>query len=109
MFNKFIQDSQVTIVGCANTGAAIAGKWSIVDTTIALENMVIAAWALGVGSCWIGDFKDEELKQLLNIPDGWKVVALISFGYPAEHPSPKRKKTMNELVSYNKFEFFQNI
>ena len=103
MFNRFIKNSQATIAGCANTGAILTGKWSIVDTTIALQNMVIAAWALGVGSCWIGDFKEEEVKDLLEIPNGWKVVALISFGYPAEHPEPKNKKAMGEVASYNKF------
>jgi nitroreductase len=103
LFNRFIKNSQATIAGCANTGAILTGKWSIVDTTIALQNMVIAAWALGVGSCWIGDFKEEEVKDLLEIPNGWKVVALISFGYPAEHPEPKNKKAMGEVASYNKF------
>ena len=49
---------------------------------------------LGLGSrtCWIGDFREEKVKHLLKIPNGWKVVALIAFGYPAEHPEPKRKK-----------------
>lgn len=103
LFNRFIQTSQVTIVGCANTGAILTGKWSIVDTTIALQNMVIAAWALGVGSCWIGDFKEDNVKQLLEIPDRWKVVALVSFGYPAEQPQPRKKKPIEELVSYDKF------
>jgi len=103
LFNRFIKNSQATIAGGANTGAILTGKWSIVDTTIALQNMVIAAWALGVGSCWIGDFKEEEVKDLLEIPNGWKVVALISFGYPAEHPEPKNKKAMGEVASYNKF------
>ena len=103
MFNRFIQHSHATIVGCANTGAILTGKWSIVDTTIALQNMVIAAWALGVGSCWIGDFKEEEVKDLLKIPNNWKVVALIALGYPAEHPGPKNRKPISEIVSYNKF------
>jgi len=103
LFNRFIQNSQATIVGCANTGAILTGKWSIVDTTIALQNMVIAAWALGIGSCWIGDFKEEEVKRLLGIPNGWKAVALIAFGYPAEHPEQKNKKPIDEIASYNKF------
>jgi len=54
------------------------------DTTIALQNMVIAAWAMDVGSCWLGAFKEGDVKQRLNIPDNWKVVALVTFGYPAE-------------------------
>ena len=103
LFNRFIKNAPLTIVGCANTGAKLTGKWSIVDTTIALQNMVLAAWTMGIGSCWIGDFKEEKVKELLKIPNKWKVVALISFGYPAEQPKPKNKKPITELVSYNKF------
>ena len=102
-FNGFIKESHLTIVGCANTGDILTGKWSIIDTTIALQNMVIVAWLLGVGSCWIGDFKEDKVKQLLKIPNKWKVVALVSFGYPAEQPKPKRKKPITEIVSFNNF------
>ena len=102
-WNTFVKDSAFTVVGCAYVGDSYGQKWSTIDTTIALENMVIAAWALGVGSCWIGDFKEEDVKKLLNIPDGWKVIALISFGYPAEQPGSRRKKPLTEIVGYNKF------
>jgi nitroreductase len=101
-FNRHIKDSAITIVGCANTGF-LDGRWSTISTSIALQNMVIAAWAMGVGSCWIGDFKEDKVKQLLNIPGKWKVIALVSFGYPAEKPKPKRKKPLDEIVSFNKF------
>lgn len=102
LFNRFIKDSPVTIVGCAH-GSLIAGGWSIVSTTIALQNMVIAAWAMGVGSCWIGDFNEGKVKKLLCIPGSWNVVALVSFGYPAENPQPKRRKPIEQIVSFNKF------
>lgn len=101
-FNRHIKDSAVTVVGCAYTGL-IERKWSIVGTSIALQNMVIATWAMGVGSCWIGDFKEDKIKQLLNIPAKWKVVALVSFGYSAEKPKPKRKKPVEKIVGFNKF------
>ncbi|MFQ6094892.1 MAG: nitroreductase family protein [Candidatus Bathyarchaeia archaeon] len=102
-WNRFIKESAFTIVGCGYTGDAYSRRWSTIDTTIALQNMVIAAWSLGVGSCWIGDFKEEEVKGLLNIPGDWKVIALISFGYPAEQPGSKWKKPLEEIVSYNRF------
>jgi len=102
LFNRHIKDSAFTLVGCASTGI-IDRKWSTVSTSIALQNMVIAAWAMGVGSCWIGDFKEEQVKQLLNIPDKWKVVALVSFGYPAEKPKAKRRKPLEKIVGFNKF------
>ena len=98
-WNYFIKDSATTVVGCGYTD----NEWSTIDVAIALENMVIAAEAQGVGSCWIGDFEEEEVKELLGIPDNLKVVALVSFGYPAEKPSPLNKKSLKEIVHYNKF------
>ena len=65
--------------------------------------MVIAAEAQGVGSCWIGDFNEKEVKETLGIPDNYKVVASVSFGYPAEHPSLRLKKPLEEIASYNEF------
>jgi nitroreductase len=105
LVNRHIKNSAFTVVGCAYTGLWHIGtrKWSIVGTSIALQNMVIAAWAVGVGSCWIGDFRENKVKQLLNISDKWKVVALISFGYPAEKPEAKKRKRIEEIVGFNKF------
>ena len=92
MFNRFVKDAPMVIVGCADVKSLLTGKWAIIDTTIALQNMVIAAWSLGVGSCWIGAFNEEKIKQLLKIPQKWKVVALVTFGYPAEESKPKKKE-----------------
>ena len=74
-----------------------------IDVSIALGNKVIAAEAQGVGSCWVGDFKEDEMKKLLNIPDNYKVVCLISFGYPAGHPLEHGRKSSQDVTSYNKF------
>jgi len=102
LFTKHIKDSPVTIVGCAKTGF-LDRKWSIIGTSIALQNMVIAAWALGIGSCWIGGFKEDKVKQLLKIPDKWKIVALVTLGYPDKTPHVKRKKPIEKVASINKF------
>jgi nitroreductase len=113
--NWFIKDAPITIVGCANSES---GVWSIVDTTIALQNMVIAAWVLGLGSCWIGAFKKEDVKKLLNVPDDWKVVALVTLGYPSEGENrfPANFQDMRERLSYKKpidkvasFNMFQTL
>lgn len=102
LWNRFIKDAPVTIVGCADTNG-LTGKWAVIDTTIALQNMVIAAWSLGVGSCWIGDFKEQSVKAKLHIPENWTVVALLTLGYPVKQPRPRKKKTIDELVSFNEF------
>jgi len=98
-YNSFVRNSAFTVVGCGDKN----NMWSTIDTTIALQNMVIAAEAQGVASCWVGDFKEDELKNLLGIPDDLKVVCLITFGYPAETPDYRSKKNLEEIVHYNKF------
>ena len=103
LFSRFLKNASVVLVGCANTKALLTGKWANIDTAIALQNMVLAAWSLGVGSCWIGSFNEQKAKQLLKIPEDWKIVALVTFGYPAETPKPRKKKPRNELFSLNQF------
>jgi nitroreductase len=103
LVSGFLKNAPVVLVGCANTKALLTGKWAVIDTTIALENMVLAAWSLGVGSCWIGAFNEQKVKNALQIPEKWKVVALISLGYPAENPESRKKKEKSKLFSFNRF------
>jgi nitroreductase len=102
LFNRFVKNAPIAIVGCAYTGG-FTRKFAVIDTTIALQNMVIAAWALGIGSCWVGDFREERVKALLAIPEKWRVVAIITFGYPAETPHHSRKKPLGDIVRFNAF------
>jgi len=103
LITRFVKYAPVAIVGCADVKSLLTGKWAVVDATIAMQNMVIAAWTLGVGSCWIGACNEEKVKKMLKIPDKWKVVALITFGYPAEQPKPRKKKPIEELFNFNSF------
>ena len=103
LITRFVKCAPVAVVGCADIKSLLTGKWAVVDATIAMQNMVIAAWTLGVGSCWIGACSEEKVKDLLKIPDKWKIVALITFGYPAEQPKPRKKKPFEELFSFNSF------
>ena len=102
-YTPFLKDSAAVIVGCGENSRPRLERFTTIDVTIALENMVIAAWALGVGSCWIGGFDEKIVKELLEIPDEIKVVALLSLGYPVGQPTPRRKKPLEEIIHYNKF------
>jgi len=75
-----------------------------IDGARAVQNMVLAAWALGVGSCWVTNFYDDGIKELLSVPPRMKLVTVMPFGYPVE-PKAKRKKIrkpMNEILHYEK-------
>jgi nitroreductase len=103
LITRFVKYAPLAIVGCADVKSLLTGKWAVVDATIAMQNMVIAALTFGIGSCWIGACNEKKVKELLKIPDKWKVVALLTFGYPAEQPKQKKKKPYEEMFSFNIF------
>ena len=58
------------------------------DASIVCTHMMLQAWDLGVGSCWVGMFNDEQVAKALNLPDNVHVAALLPMGYPAENAQP---------------------
>jgi nitroreductase len=74
-----------------------------IDVMIAIEHLVLAATALGYGSCWIGAFNESDVKHVVNIPDRMKVVALIALGTAAENPKPLSRKPLSEIVYYEQY------
>ena len=95
----FVGECSAVIVGVGDPSY----KWYIVDTTIALEHIVLEAVELGLGTCWIGAFNEGEVKKILGIPEDKKVVACLTIGYPAESPPPRPKKTVEELICFNRY------
>ena len=75
-----------------------------VDVAIALEHVALAATAEGLGTCWIGSFHQDQIRTLLGIPANAKVIEVMSLGYPADHPQPKTRKPMKELVCYDQWQ-----
>jgi nitroreductase len=74
-----------------------------VDIAIALDHMTLVAVEEGLGTCWVGAFYQERVKQILGIPEKYKVVALLSLGYPADSPRKKFRKPLEEIVCYDSF------
>ena len=90
------------IVGLADREAS--PNWYDNDLGIAFEHMVLAATNLGLGTCWMGQRKREELVQsLLDIPDNFRVVAMTPVGIPDETPATKDRKSLENIVSWEKF------
>jgi nitroreductase len=70
-----------------------------VDATIALDHMMMEAWECGVGSTWVRGFDERVMRKAFNVPDTWKIVALMPMGYPSEQARPSRwhfKRKSNE-------------
>jgi nitroreductase len=75
----------------------VSARWYEKDPMIALEHIVLAATALGYGTCWIGAFDEDALKHLLKIPANVKVIALLPIGIPDETPAPRPRKEFSEI------------
>ena len=75
-----------------------------VDLAIAIDHMTLAAVDLGLGTCWIGAFSQDEVKSFLEVPEKYKFVSLLTLGYPSETGRPKMRKTLEEIVCYDKYE-----
>ncbi|MEM2879689.1 MAG: nitroreductase family protein [Candidatus Bathyarchaeia archaeon] len=107
---SFIEEAPVVIVVCADEersarGYGTRGKtlYCIQDTAAAIQNIHLAAYALGLGTCWVGAFREEEARKILEIPDGVRPVAIIPVGYPAESPSPRSRRPLKQIIHYEKF------
>ena len=97
----WMADAAVIIAGVGKP--SVSEKWYPVDVAIAMQNMILAAAALGYGTCWIGAFDEDRVKSLLAIPDDLHVVALTPVGVPADQPEPRPRQEMSEFVSLDKY------
>lgn len=105
---SFIAEAPVIVVACGFPDRCYSRmgnymkSWPV-DVAIAVEHMILQAQEEGMGTCWIGAFEEEEVKSLLNVPDGVRVLALTPLGYPDENPVPRKRKSLEEIVSYDSF------
>ncbi len=115
--NFFIKDAPVVIVACANpkdSGHLNGQDYYLVDVAISFQQMMLAAWELGIGSCWLGAFNDKKVQEILGISEKVKVVALSPFGYPKDKDSlyakaiktfagSKKRKDLEKIVHWEKW------
>jgi nitroreductase len=104
----FIAEAPIVICACALTEQAwkgMGGYWTAeaVDVTIAIEHMMLAAAAEGLGTCWIGAYTEAEVRKVLAIPEGVKPIALTPLGYPARESKPRPRKPLSEIVCHDKY------
>lgn len=78
-------------------------KWAVIDTSMACQNLMLAAHALGLGTCFVGIFDEEETKRQLGIPDNFKVIGLITLGYPARKEEMPTRLSVQEITYKERF------
>ena len=101
--SSWATEAPIVVVGCADTQERSEPK-CFVDVAIAFEHIVLAAANFGLGTCWIGLLgADETIKKVLGIPEHIKVIAVTPLGYQDEKPDKKLRKSLSEIVHYEKF------
>jgi len=106
----FIEEAPVVIVVCANESRSAHGYgnrgatlYCIQDTAAAIQNIHLAAKALGLATCWVGAFREEEARKVLGIPRGVRPVAIIPVGHAAEKPRTPSRRPIQDIIHYETF------
>ena len=82
-----------------------ANRWHEIDGARAVQNMELAGWNAGVGTCWIGGLERDQIKELLDIPSHLHLLTILPFGYPTEPDAPRQrtKKRPEEVFHWERF------
>lgn len=107
-----VQNAPLVIVACAELGKSgyfqgevmtDKGDWFMFDVGLAMQNLVLAAHALGLGTVHVGAFDAAEAAAILNVPEGYCVVEMTPLGYPDEEPEARPRKELSEIVLNDRF------
>jgi nitroreductase len=107
---KWLEEAAAVFVVCADMKRAEESYgergrtlYCIQDTAAAVENILLAATALGLGGCWMGAFHEDEVRSIINAPSEMRPVALVPVGYPNESPRARSRRPAGEVVHQETF------
>ena len=111
-FHAMLKNGPILIAIVVNSKKS---KWVTLDGAICTQNLMLEAWARGLGACFSSWYPTmhtsvcEEVKQLLGIPEPWIIITFTPLGYPVDDPErahilPAKRKALEKLVCYEKFE-----
>jgi nitroreductase len=110
-FNQsFVSNAHVVAVVCSDLdkitkayGERGRTLYSVQNTSAAVENLMLAAWDRGIGTCWIGAFNEQKVKDALVLPTSVRPLAIITMGYPAQKPMPTKRRPVEETLHWETF------
>lgn len=103
---QFVAEAPVIIAACATEAEYVMScgqPAGTVDTSIAFSFLILQAHELGLGTCWLGAYDENAVKEILCIPPHVRVVAMSPLGYPAQSPEAKPRKSLEEIVAYERY------
>ena len=93
----FLLQAPILMVACCEQDRSF-------NTAIAVDHLILAATNEGLGTCWVGWFDEQVIKDILGIPASLEVPIIVPIGYPAEDPEPRPRKELSDLIMNNKYE-----
>ncbi|WP_040363516.1 nitroreductase family protein [Coprothermobacter platensis] len=100
-----VAQAPLVLVGCTDVESmrSYYGKrgttlYGICDVSAAMENIILAAWQEGIGTCWVGNFDEEQVRHALRIDKRFLPVVVVAMGYPLEVPPAPARKCFDEGV-----------
>ncbi|MFX0021941.1 MAG: nitroreductase family protein [Candidatus Hermodarchaeota archaeon] len=98
-YGRFMKEVPIAIAIVAKMKTS--PKWYMIDTSLASMNMMLMAWSLGIGTCWIGSMNREKAKEILGLGDNDHLLTILPFGYiEGEIPEPTARKALEKIVKY---------
>jgi len=100
-WGKFIKDA----AACVAVFCEKDNPFHLEDGSAATENIILAAKAYDIDSCWVAGYKrpySEEVRKLLNVPEKYELISLVPLGYSQEHPNPA-KKPLSEVLKWERY------
>lgn len=95
------------VVACARpqaSGHRAGLDYFMLDMGIAIEHLILEATSLGLGTCWVGWFDEERVRRVLAIPPEVRVVALVPVGFPDEAPPERPRRSLEEVLAWNRWQ-----
>lgn len=104
---SFVYEVPVVVVVCADLLVSAAGYgergrtlYALQDCAAATQTLLLAAYAEGLGTCWVGAFDEQAVREVLALPEHSRPVALVPLGFPAKTPSPRGRKCLEEVATF---------
>lgn len=109
LFQDFIAQAPLVVVGCADDkiifryGERGKNLYSICDVSVSIQNLILLAQDLGLGTVWVGAFDEKEVAKILNLPGNLRPIVILPVGFPNEKPPAPPRVSKSEAIKVIKY------
>lgn len=103
---NFIAEAPLVVVGCTDSkiynryGDRGVNLYSIQDVACSIMNMMLTAWESGLGTVWVGAFRESSVFEILEMPKNLRPVAIVPVGYPSKIPPAPLRVSAKEAIEF---------